>query len=239
MLKDDLQAIEERVSAACARCGRRRDEVLLLAVSKTKPADMIREAYDLGVRAFGENHPQEIRDKAPILPDDIDWHMIGHLQTNKIKYIIDRVCMVHSVDSFHLAEALSKEAVRRNLVMPVLLEVNMAQEASKDGVSPNEAEALIRQIAPLSGIHVEGLMTIAPITETPESNRGYFRDLKKLSVDIDAKNIDNVTMRHLSMGMTGDFEVAIEEGATIVRVGTGIFGARSYQNTEESQENGS
>ncbi len=238
MLKDNLEEIENRIAKACERAGRSRSEVLLLAVSKTKPAEMIREAYDLGVRAFGENHPQEIRDKAPVLPDDIDWHMIGHLQTNKIKYVIDRVCMIHSIDSLHLAEAVSKEAVKRGLVLPVLVEVNMAQEESKGGIAPNETEQLIRRIAPLPGIRVEGLMTIAPITDEPETNRIYFHGLKKLSVDINAKNIDNVDIRHLSMGMTGDFEVAVEEGATIVRVGTGIFGARSYQNTEESGENG-
>ncbi|MCC8104289.1 MAG: YggS family pyridoxal phosphate-dependent enzyme [Clostridiales bacterium] len=228
MLRENLQDVERRVTAACARAGRSRDEVLLVAVSKTKPVGMIEEIYGEGVRDFGENHPQEIREKFPQLPTDTRWHMIGHLQTNKIKYIIDRACMVHSVDSFHLAEAISKAAVKSRRIMPVLIEVNMAGEASKFGVTPEETEALIRQIAPLPGIHVEGLMTIAPYTENPEENRTYFREMKKLNVDIGAKNIDNVCMRHLSMGMTGDYEVAIEEGATMVRVGTGIFGERSY-----------
>ncbi|MCD8346467.1 MAG: YggS family pyridoxal phosphate-dependent enzyme [Lachnospiraceae bacterium] len=228
MLKENLLIVEEKVVQACARAGRNRDEVLLIAVSKTKPVEMIEEIYREGIRDFGENHPQEIREKFPQLPADVRWHMIGHLQTNKIKYIIERACMVHSVDSFHLAEAISKAAVKSNRVMPVLVEVNMAGEESKFGVAPQETEALIRQIAPLPGIRVEGLMTIAPYTDNPEDNRIYFREMKKLNVDIGAKNIDNVSMRHLSMGMTGDYEVAIEEGATMVRVGTGIFGARSY-----------
>jgi pyridoxal phosphate enzyme (YggS family) len=154
--------------------------------------------------------------------------MIGHLQRNKIKYIIDKVAMIHSVDSLRLAEAISREAVQHSLVMPVLIEVNVAGEESKDGIRPDETEALIRQISTLPGIEVHGLMTIAPFTEDAEQNRIYFRQLKKLSVDIAEKNIDNVYMRHLSMGMTGDYEVAIEEGATMVRVGTGIFGERDY-----------
>ncbi len=228
MLKDNLQKVEERVSAACARCGRSRDDVLLIAVSKTKPADMIEEIYAQGVRDFGENHPQEIRDKVPVLPEDIRWHMIGHLQTNKIKYIIERTCMIHSVDSVHLAEAISQAAVKCGRVMPILAEVNMAKEDSKSGILPEETESFIRKIADFPGICVEGLMTIAPFTENAEDNRVYFRNMKKLSVDIKDKNIDNVSMHHLSMGMTGDFEVAIEEGATMIRVGTAIFGARSY-----------
>ncbi|MCD8338125.1 MAG: YggS family pyridoxal phosphate-dependent enzyme [Lachnospiraceae bacterium] len=228
MLKENLQDVEERVACACARAGRSRDEVLLIAVSKTKPVEMIEEIYREGVRDFGENHPQEIRDKFPRLPDDVQWHMIGHLQTNKIKYIIERACMVHSVDSFRLAEEISKAAVRRNRIMPILIEVNMAGEASKYGIAPEDTESLIRQIAPLPGVHVEGLMTIAPYTDNPEDNRSVFRKMKKLNVDIRAKNIDNTDMSHLSMGMTGDYEVAIEEGATMIRVGTGIFGARSY-----------
>lgn len=226
MLKENLQEVEERISRACARAGRRREEVRLVAVSKYKPAEMIREAYEEGIRDFGENHPQEIREKYPSLPEDIRWHMIGHLQTNKIKYIIERVCMVHSLDSVHLAEDLSRAAMKCGRVMPVLVEVNMAKEASKHGIMPEEAEAFIRQTAQLEGIRIEGLMTIAPYTEQAESNRRYFRDMKKLFVDIQDKNIDNVNMCSLSMGMTGDFEVAIEEGATMVRVGTGIFGAR-------------
>ncbi|MCD7763457.1 MAG: YggS family pyridoxal phosphate-dependent enzyme [Lachnospiraceae bacterium] len=228
MLKENLQEVEARVAKACAKAGRNREEVLLIAVSKTKPVEMIEEIYHEGIRDFGENHPQEIRDKFPQLPADVRWHMIGHLQTNKVKYIIERACMVHSVESIRLAGAISSAAVSRGLIMPVLVEVNMAKEASKNGIMPDDTEDFIRNIASLPGIHVNGLMTIAPYTDNAEENRVYFRDMKKLSVDIAGKNIDNVDMCDLSMGMTGDYEVAIEEGATMIRVGTGIFGARDY-----------
>lgn len=228
MIKENLASVEEHICSACRRSQRNRSEIRLIAVSKTKPVEMLQEAYDEGIRTFGENKPQEIRDKYPALPSDIKWHMIGHLQRNKIKYIIDKVCMIHSVDSLRLAEAIDAEAAKHDLVMPVLIEVNVAGEKSKDGVAAADAEELIRQAALLPHIRVCGLMTIAPFTSDPEENRQYFRQLKKLSVDINAKNIDNVNMCELSMGMTGDYEVAIEEGATMVRVGTGIFGERNY-----------
>ncbi|MDY3249239.1 MAG: YggS family pyridoxal phosphate-dependent enzyme [Candidatus Choladocola sp.] len=228
MLKENLASVEKNIAAACERSGRRREEVLLIAVSKTKPVDMIREVYEEGVRDFGENKPQELKEKYPELPSDARWHMIGHLQRNKIKYIIDRACMIHSVDSLRLAESIQEEAAKRNLVMPVLVEVNMAKEESKYGLMPEETEDFIRQISRFPNIRVEGLMTIAPFTENPEDNRIHFSNLRKLYVDIKEKSIDNVNMCNLSMGMTGDYEVAIEEGATMVRVGTGIFGQRLY-----------
>ncbi len=228
MLKENLASVEQNIAKACIRSGRQRSEVQLIAVSKTMPVEKLQEAYDEGTRDFGENKPQEIRDKYPQLPDDIRWHMIGHLQRNKIKYIIDKVCMIHSVDSVRLAEAIDAEAEKHHLVMPVLVEVNVAGEESKSGIRPEEAEEFVRQISVLPHIHVEGLMTIAPYTENPEENRPFFRKLSKLCVDIRQKNIDNVSMCRLSMGMTGDYEVAIEEGATMVRVGTGIFGKRTY-----------
>ena len=231
MLKDNLAAVEERIGQACIRAGRARSEVKLIAVSKTKPVEMLQEIYDEGIRDFGENKPQEIKEKYPVLPDDIRWHMIGHLQRNKIKYIIDKVCMIHSVDSIRLAEAISEEAGKHALVMPVLVEVNVAGEESKYGIMPEETENFVRQISNLPNIQVQGLMTIAPFTENAEENRIHFRNLKKLYVDIKDKNIDNVNMCNLSMGMTGDYEVAIEEGATMVRVGTGIFGERFYSHS--------
>ena len=228
MIKENLAEVEARITRACERSGRDRSEVTLISVSKTKPVERLQEAYDAGSRDFGENKPQEIKEKYPQLPEDIRWHMIGHLQRNKIKYIIDKVCMIHSVDSLRLAEAIDEEAKKHDLVMPVLIEVNVAEEESKFGVRLDEAESLIRQISELSNIQVQGLMTIAPFTENAEDNRIYFRKLRNLYVDIKDKNIDNVNMCNLSMGMTGDYEVAVEEGATMVRVGTGIFGARSY-----------
>ena len=229
MLLDNLNDVEKRIQAACDRSGRKREEVLLVAVSKTKPVEMIEEIMTAGIVDFGENKPQELRDKYEVLPKNLRFHMIGHLQTNKIKYVIDRAVLIHSIDSLRLAEAVNAEAKKHDRIMPVLVEVNVAQEESKSGFLVEETEEAIREIAKLSNIRVEGLMKLAPFDENAEENRQYFVKLRKLSVDIAAKNIDNVTMHHLSMGMTGDYEVAIEEGATMVRVGTGIFGERNYQ----------
>lgn len=224
----NLHNIEARIQSACDRSGRVRDDVRLLAVTKTKPIDLLREAYDAGYRAFGENKVQEILWKREELPADIEWHMIGHLQTNKVKQVVPHVAMIHSVDSVHLAAEISKRCIAIDKVMPVLVEVNVAGEESKFGVAPQDTEDFVRSIAVLPGITVAGLMTSAPYTENPESNRQYFRNLRELSIDIASKNIDNVNMYELSMGMTGDFEVAIEEGSTIVRIGTAIFGERNY-----------
>ena len=193
---------------------------------------MLEEAYALGVRDFGENKVQELVDKAGQLPEDIRWHMIGHLQRNKVKYIIDKVYLIHSVDSLRLAEEISKEAVKHGVTANILIEVNVAGEESKFGVSPEDTPGLIEEISRLPAIQVRGLMTIAPFVEKAEDNRIIFNALLKLYVDISRKNIDNVHMDFLSMGMTGDYEVAVEEGATFVRVGTGIFGERSYRITE-------
>ena len=228
MIRENIESVEERISGACRRAGRDRSEVNLICVTKTKPEEMLREAYEAGQRDFGENKVQEIVRKKPALPDDIRWHMIGHLQRNKVKQQIGQTVMIHSVDSFRLAEAISAEAVKAGIVIPVLIEVNMADEETKFGVSPGEALQLITDASELKGIKIEGLMTIAPYTEDPESNRPYFAGLRELAVDIGQKCIDNVSMGVLSMGMTGDFEVAIEEGATHIRVGTGIFGERIY-----------
>ena len=228
MVKENLSIVEQNIQKACVRSGRDRREVQLIAVSKTKPVEMLMEAYDCQIRDFGENKPQEIREKFPQLPEDIRWHMIGHLQRNKVKYIVDKVALIHSVDSVRLAEEIHKEAMKIGRRVPVLIEVNVAGEETKFGVAPEEVEALIRKIAPFEGIEVQGLMTIAPFVTNPEENRQYFNRLKQLSVDISHKNIDNINMNVLSMGMTGDYEVAIEEGASFVRVGTGIFGERNY-----------
>ncbi len=227
-LQDNLKDVEAKICAACKRSGRKREDVTLIAVSKTKPAEMIRTIYDEGVRDFGENKVQEILTKEPVLPHDIRWHMIGHLQRNKVKQVIDKSCLIHSVDSLRLAEEIEKEADKHNLVVPVLLEVNVAGEESKFGMTKEEALDLVVLLSQFRHIAVKGLMTIAPNVENPEENRPIFRDLKQLSVDIINKNIDNISMDVLSMGMTNDYEVAIEEGATMVRVGTGIFGTRYY-----------
>lgn len=227
-LKENFQSVEARIQAACDRAGRSRKEVTLIAVSKTKPVEMLQTIYDAGSRDFGENKVQEMCDKIEQLPTDIRWHMIGHLQTNKVKYIVGRVSLIHSVDSLHLAQEIEKQAAKLDVIVPILIEVNIAEEESKFGIHKEETISLVREVATLPHIRIQGLMTIAPYVENPEDNRAYFRGIKQLSVDIARENIDNVSMDCLSMGMTGDYEVAIEEGATMVRVGTGIFGERNY-----------
>ena len=229
-IEENLKRINDRIEAACKRSGRDRSEVTLISVSKTKPVETLDTAYKAGVREFGENKVQEMTSKHEALPEDIHWHMIGHLQRNKVKYLADYVTLIHSVDSYRLAEEISIHGQKRKRVIPILIEVNVADESTKFGVSKDEVEQLVREISELKGVKIMGLMTVAPYIEDPEENRPYFAILKQLSVDIAVKNIDNVSMSILSMGMTGDFEVAIEEGSTMVRVGTGIFGARDYTN---------
>ena len=228
MIAENLQNVEERIQAACARANRDRNEVTLIAVSKTKPVSMLEEVYAEGIRCFGENKVQELTEKHDKLPSDVKWHMIGHLQRNKVKYIVDKVDLIHSVDSVRLAETIEQEAVKKDVIVPVLVEVNVAEEDSKFGLKVNEVLSIIEEISKFPHIRIKGLMTIAPYVENPEENRPVFARLRKLSVDIAEKNIDNVSVEILSMGMTNDYEVAIEEGATMVRVGTGIFGERNY-----------
>jgi len=228
MIKENLAAVQENIRAACKRAGRSEEEVTLIAVSKTKPLSMIEEAYAAGMREFGENKPQEMRDKSKLFEAPVHWHMIGSLQSNKIKYVTGTACMIHSVDSVSLAAAIEKEAAKRELVMDILLEVNMAEEESKHGFREEEVLSAVLEISKFPHLKIRGLMTVAPYTENAEENRIYFRKMKELLVDINVKNIDNVCMDSLSMGMSSDYEVAIEEGATMVRVGTGIFGERDY-----------
>ena len=226
-VSDNLKKVEEEIKTAEEKCSRT-GLTTLIAVSKTKPVELIKEAYDAGIRDFGENRVQEIVDKYPQLPNDIKWHLIGHLQTNKVKYIIDKVAMIHSVDSLKLAREISRQAVKSGVVMDILIEVNVSMEETKFGVTTDDAPSLIEEISLLPGIRVRGLMTVAPPVHDPEENRAVFCALRQLLVDIDGKNIDNVSMDCLSMGMSGDYTVAIEEGATFVRVGTSIFGNRQY-----------
>ena len=228
MVTENLRAVEENIEAACKRSGRDRSEVTLIAVSKTKPVSMITEAYEAGIREFGENKVQEMTDKFEQMPKDIHWHMIGHLQRNKVKYLMGRSYLIHSVDSLRLAEEISSQSVKHGQETDILIEVNIAGEETKFGTTREEAFTLVEKAALLPNIHIRGLMTIAPFVDNPEDNRWVFRQIRQLSVDIKEKNIDNVDMSILSMGMTGDYEVAIEEGATMVRVGTGIFGERDY-----------
>ena len=228
MLAENLRQVEQRIENACKRANRQRNEVTLIAVSKTKPISMLEEIYKEGIRCFGENKVQELTEKYDQLPTDIKWHMIGHLQRNKVKYIINKTELIHSVDSLRLVETINQEALRKDVIANILIEVNVAEEERKFGLNINNVIPFIEKIALFPNIHIKGLMTIAPYVKNPEENRPVFRRLHKLSVDIDAKNIDNVNMSILSMGMTNDYEVAIEEGATMIRVGTGIFGERNY-----------
>ncbi len=226
MVNEKYLEVKANIEKSCARVGRKPEEVTLIAVSKTKPIELLREAYEAGARDFGENKVQEILEKGPQMPDDARFHMIGHLQRNKVRQVIGKAVLIHSVDSLRLARQIEEDAVKMGILVPVLLEVNVAREESKFGFFTEEVEAAVREIASLSHISVKGLMTIAPFVENPEENRKVFQELYQLSVDIKSKNIDNVTMGVLSMGMSGDYEVAVEEGATMVRVGTSIFGAR-------------
>ncbi|MCM1161687.1 MAG: YggS family pyridoxal phosphate-dependent enzyme [Roseburia sp.] len=228
MLTQNYDRVIQNIQAACKRAEREPEEVTLIAVSKTKPVSMLSEIYQHGCRHFGENKVQELLDKYEALPKDIKWHMIGHLQRNKVKYIVDKVYLIHSVDSFRLAEEISREAVKKQVHVNILIEVNVAGEESKFGCAPKEVCELTMEIAKLPNISVKGYMTIAPYVENPEDNRKHFRKLKQIAVDIMRKNIDNVSIEYLSMGMTGDYETAVEEGADFVRVGTGIFGERDY-----------
>lgn len=228
MIKENLQYVKNKILESCNKSERNFSDVTLIDVSKTKPVEMLMEAYELGERHFGENKVQELVDKYEQLPKDIHWHMIGHLQTNKVKYIIDKVDYIHSVDSIKLAQTINKEAAKKDLISNILIEVNVAKEESKFGIFEEDVMDFIQNVSSMKNLCVKGLMTIAPFVDDPEENRDIFRKLKQLSVDINAKNIDNVNVSILSMGMTNDYTVAIEEGASFVRVGTGIFGKRDY-----------
>lgn len=228
MILENIKQVEENIIKSCEKVGRNPKEVTLIAVSKTKPYTAIEEALPSGVLDYGENKVQELTEKYEILPKNIRWHMIGHLQRNKVKYLVGKVELIHSVDSLRLANQIETEFAKKNEIANILIEVNMANEESKFGITSETTEQLVREISKLEHVRIKGLMTIAPYTDNPETNREYFRNMKKLSVDITEKNIDNVSMNVLSMGMTGDYQVAIEEGATMVRVGTGIFGERNY-----------
>lgn len=229
MLKENLKKVEENIQKACDRVGRKREEVTLIAVSKTKPIEDIEEILEENVIDFGENKVQELCDKYEKISRPVNWHLIGHLQTNKVKYVVDKVALIHSVDSYKLAEQINKEAKKKNTVVPILLQVNIAREDTKFGLEKEEVLPLIEKIKDMEGIQIRGLMTIAPFVTNPEENRVHFKNLYQLYVDIKQKSINNVIMDTLSMGMTGDYQVAIEEGATMIRVGTGIFGERNYK----------
>ena len=228
MLYENYEKVVENVKKACERSGRNFQDVTIIAVSKTKPLSDVEELLAHGITEFGENKVQEMVDKYEHVSKPVNWHLIGHLQTNKVKYIVDKACLIHSVDSVHLAKEIEKEAARKDVIVKVLIEVNIAQEESKFGIREDEVYSLIDAIKDMPHVHVMGLMTIAPFVDNPEENRVYFRKMHQLLLDIKSKCIDNIDMNVLSMGMTNDYEIAVEEGATMIRVGTAIFGARNY-----------
>lgn len=228
LVQENYETVKQEVIKTAQNCGRNPEDITLIAVSKTKPLADIEELIAIGVEDFGENKVQELCDKYEHVSKPVKFHLIGHLQTNKVKYVVDKACLIHSVDSLKLAKEIQKEASKKQITVPVLIEVNVAKEDSKFGLYVDDVFPFLEEVAQYRNIHVEGLMTIAPFVENPEENREYFRILKQLSLDIISKNIDNIDMNVLSMGMTNDYKVAIEEGATMVRVGTAIFGARNY-----------
>ncbi|MCD7778916.1 MAG: YggS family pyridoxal phosphate-dependent enzyme [Clostridiales bacterium] len=226
--RENLEEIRQNIKTAAKKAGRRPEDIILLGVTKTVDCERIQQLVDLGVKELGENRVQELMSKINVIKGDVNWHLIGSLQTNKVKYIIGRVKLIHSVDSVHLAEEISRRSLKAGLVTDILLEVNAAREESKHGFDPSELYEVLEKLREFRGIRVKGLMTVAPYDENPENNRVYFKKMRELFVDIKAKNCDNIDMTFLSMGMTNDYTVAIEEGADIVRIGTGIFGARNY-----------
>ena len=229
MIKENIIEVKKKIFDACKRSNRNENEVTLIAVSKTKPVSMLLEAMDAGMADFGENKVQELCDKMETINGELHWHMIGHLQTNKVKYVVGKNVLIHSVDSMKLADQIQREACKKSITQEILIEVNIAKEDSKYGLDPDAVIPFIKEVSKFQNIKIKGLMCVAPITEIAEENRIYFKKMRQLLVDINVKNIDNVSMDILSMGMTGDYEVAIEEGATYVRVGTGIFGERNYK----------
>ncbi|KPU43999.1 hypothetical protein OXPF_21640 [Oxobacter pfennigii] len=227
-ISENLFSIKKRIDSALLRAGRKGEDVKLIAVTKTMSVDKISETLSCGVHVFGENKVQELVDKYPKLAGEIEWHLIGHLQTNKVKYIADKVSMIHSVDSVKLAQEIDKRFGAIKKVIDILVEVNIDREESKHGVDPNSVMEFINSINTYENLKICGLMTVAPMAENPEDARIYFKRMKEIFEDIKKSNIDNIDMKYLSMGMTNDFETAIEEGANIIRIGSGIFGPRNY-----------
>lgn len=222
-IKENLLEIKEKIAAACEKTGRNPEDVTILAVTKTIDAERINEAVSLGLHDLGENRVQELLSKYEDVKGDVRWHIIGHLQSNKVKYIADKVCMIHSVESLSLAKEIERQCAKIDKIMDILVEVNVSGEESKSGITPAEAEDFIREVSKFEHIRVKGLMTMAPFDAKDEELHQIFSNLYKISVDISSKKLDNVIMECLSMGMTGDYEIAVEENSTIVRIGTGLF----------------
>ena len=228
MFAERLKTVEEELRKACEKAGRRREEVTLIAVSKTNPAEAVREAYAAGQLDFGENKAQEMVAKKAECPEDIRWHFIGNLQKNKVKYVVGNAVMIHSVSSVPLAAEIERIAAKKELTVSVLAEVNIADEATKHGIGREEAVELVKAIGEMPHLSLKGLMCIAPPVDDPEENRPYFAAMRRLRDEINEMDLPGVHLTELSMGMSGDYAVAAEEGSTFVRVGTALFGARNY-----------
>lgn len=224
-VSENLKRVRERVARAAARAGRDPSRINIVAVTKTVPPKVIQEAVDAGIRMLGENRVQEMMEKMPLVSADVEWHMIGRLQTNKVKYVIGRVALIHSLDRWSLAEEIQSRAEKAGVRVPVLVQVNVAGEPGKAGLEPSEVVDFIRDAAGLSLLDIKGLMTIAPLVNDPEEVRPVFRQLRVLAERVESV-VPQVKMSYLSMGMSGDFEVAVEEGSNMLRLGTVIFGAR-------------
>lgn len=224
IIKNNLEIINEKIKKAALKASRNPKGIKLVAVTKTATIEQIKEAISVGVKIIGENKVQEAKEKYQILSADIEWHLVGHLQTNKVKYAIEIFDLIHSVDSIKLAKEIDKRSLQFGMITNVLVEVNVSGEETKYGIKPEEVEPFLKEISEFSRTRVRGLMTIAPMAEDKEEVRPYFRKLRELFEKIKSKNIKNVKMDYLSMGMTEDFEVAVEEGANMVRIGRGIFG---------------
>ena len=230
-IKSNIEKIKDEIASICNDCGRNPQEVNLMAVTKTVDVDAVFEAIDAGITDVGENKPQELARKYEVIGDKVNWHLIGTLQTNKVKYIIDKVTMIHSLDREALCEEIQKRAEKIDRIIDCLVQVNISKEDSKHGLYEEDVIDFITNISnKYTNIRIKGLMTMAPFTENEDEVREVFRSLKNLSLDIDKLNIPNVSMKYLSMGMSNDYKIAVEEGSTIVRVGTSIFGERNYNN---------
>lgn len=229
VISQNLEEIKEKIKKAAEKSGRTEKDITLLGVTKTIDIDRINMLIDLGISQLGENRVQELMSKYEAIGKNAEWHLIGTLQTNKVKYIIDKVKLIHSVDSIKLLEEIDKRAMQHNIKMGVLIEINVGNEETKGGILFEEVDDFIEKASRFDNIIIKGFMTVAPFVENSEENRKYFNKMNKLFIDNSKKMHHNISMEYLSMGMTNDYEVAIEEGANIVRIGTGIFGKRDYK----------
>jgi len=227
-IAENIGRIQDKITAAARKSGRMASDVKLIAVTKTIDIDRIRTLLSLGVNSLGENKPQELAEKHKLLGESPEWHLIGHLQTNKVKLIIDKAHMIHSVDSLRLAEEINKRAAANGRIVEILAELNIASEPSKHGINPDDAPEFVCRLTEMKHIRVRGLMCVAPYVDEPEKNRIYFAKMQQIFIDIKGKYVHNIDILDLSMGMKNEYEIAIEEGATMVRIGTGIFGVTSY-----------